>query len=290
MKKTLLTLLTLMLVLGAVGTASASAAAKSVAVTVNGKAVVFPDGKSVMEGDRVLIPVRFVSEALGAKVDYKNRTVLIKQDGKSISMKVNSAIVSRDQDKLLLDVPARIKNSRVYVPLRFVSEALGAQVDWSKAKMLVAITTGTAPTKEPEKKPEETKKVFKSFEWGQKTELGKALFKNNVKYMNGQVTFTVPEGSEASYLSAQTGLMKLKPGQKYTYSSGNGSISFSKIYAKENDVESYGLSLDTKSEYLSHQFDDVTNDLVVDHIIIKNGKMHSTAGRLSEVVAAAQSL
>ncbi|MDQ0497257.1 copper amine oxidase N-terminal domain-containing protein [Paenibacillus brasilensis] len=275
---------------------SALAAALVPKVTVDQKAVAFPDAKPYVESNRVLIPVRFVSQALGAKVDYKNKTVLISQDGKSISMKVNSAIVTRDQDKLLLDVPARVQKNRVYVPLRFVSEALGAQVDWNKAKLLVAISTGAAiadpaDPDQPEQKPEESKSVFKPFEWDYKTDLGKALFKNNVKYANGQVTFTVPEGTEASYLSVQSGLVKLQPGQKYTYKAGDvGSVTFAKIYAKEDYIESYGLLLNTKDEFLRHQFDDVTNDLIVDHGFVKNHKMYSTAGTLTQVIAAAQSL
>ncbi|WP_336078722.1 copper amine oxidase N-terminal domain-containing protein [Paenibacillus sp. 203] len=291
MKKSLLTLLTIILVLGSVGTAAEAAAVKSVAVTVNGKAVVFPDGKPVMEDDRVLIPVRFVSEALGAKVDYKNKTVLISQDGRKISMKVNSAIVTRDQDKLLLDVPARVQKNRVYVPLRFVSEALGAQVDWSKAKMLVAITTGAAPTdpKEPEEKPEQPKAFFKPFAWEEKTELGKALFKNNVKYANGQVTFTVPYASNATYQGNQK-VTKLTPGQSYTFPGGTGSISFSKIYASEDRIENYSLYLDTKHDSLAKQFDSVTNDIVVKHSFVKNGQAVGTAGTLTEVILLAQSL
>ncbi|MFB5268203.1 copper amine oxidase N-terminal domain-containing protein [Paenibacillus enshidis] len=267
----------------------ASPAEKAITVQVNATKVVFPDGKPVMDGSRVLIPVRFVSEALGAKVDYKDKTVLIKQGDNSITMKIDSAIVTRGSERILLDVPAKVKSNRTYVPLRFVSEALGAQVDWNAAKALVTITTGFAATNPDTPKTEEPGPVFKPFEWEEYTELGEALFKNNMKYKNGQVTFVVPEGTYATFEGNKQSV-KLVPGKSYTYPAGAGAISFSKIYAKEDHIENYGLSLDVNSYYLSNQFTDVKNDVVISHIITKKGKMHSTAGTLTEVIAAAQSL
>ncbi|MCC3378776.1 copper amine oxidase N-terminal domain-containing protein [Paenibacillus farraposensis] len=298
MKKKFMMIFALILIVSSLGQV-VSAAGKEVTVTVDSKKVNFPDGKPIMEENRVLIPVRFVSEALGAKVDYKNQTVLIKQSEKNISMKVNTSIVTTGDKKILLDVPARLQKGRVYVPLRFVSEALGAQVDWNSKKFLVTITTASATTKpadpkDPEQKPEEKqeqpKMVFKPFAWEEKTDLGKALFKNNMKYSNGQVTFTVPEGAEASYLSLQAGMVKLKQGQKYTYSAGVGSITFGKIYAKDDLIEGYTVFLDTKDESLGKQFINLTDDVVVYHGFVKKHKSVETAGTLKEAIAAAQSL
>ncbi|MFB5269937.1 copper amine oxidase N-terminal domain-containing protein [Paenibacillus enshidis] len=288
MKKYMLMLLSVVLAFG-VASGVAAAAEKAVVVKVNGANVVFPDGKPVMEEGRVLIPVRFVSEALGAKVDYKNRTVVIKQGETSLSLKVDSAIVTRGSERILLDVPARIKTNRVYVPLRFVSEALGAQVDWNKVKALVTITTGSASTNPDTPKTEEPEPVFKPFEWEEYTELGEALFKDNMKYKNGQVTFIVPEGTYATY-NGNKQTIKLVPGKSYTYPAGVGTVTFSKIYAKEDHIENYGLSLDVNRDFLSNEFSHVKNDVVITHTIIKNGKMFSTAGTLTEVIAAAQSL
>lgn len=283
-----------------------SAAGKEVTVTVDSKKVNFPDGKPVMEESRVLIPVRFVSEALGAKVDYKNRTVLIKQSEKNISMKVNTSIVTTGDKKIFLDVPARLQKGRVYVPLRFVSEALGAQVDWNSKKFLVTITTANATTKpadpkDPEQKPEEkpeqpeqqptTVNGNKPFEWDtKKTDLGKDLFKNNIRYSNGKVTFTVPDGSEAQFLSIQSGLVNLKAGKQYTYSVGKGNINFARIYGKEDYVESYTVLLDKNDETLEGKYKNLENDVIVAHDFVKNNKTVSTVGTLSEVVKSAQSL
>lgn len=285
----------------------ASAASKEVTVTVDAKKVNFPDGKPLLEESRVLIPVRFVSEALGAKVDYKNRTVLIKQSAKSISMKVNTSIVTSGDKRIFLDVPARLQKGRVYVPLRFVSEALGANVDWNSKKYLVTITTAganvtPADPKDPEQKPEEKPEQKpeqeptnttgnKPFEWDtKKSELGKELFKNNVKYANGKVTFTVPTGSSAQFLSIQSGLVNLQPGKQYTYSEGKGSVTFAKIYAKEDYVESYTVLLDKNDASLKGKYKNLENDVIVAHDFVKNHKAVSTVGTLSEVIKAAVAL
>lgn len=304
MKKKLMMFFALILIVSSLGQV-VSAAGKEVTVTVDSKKVNFPDGKPVMEESRVLIPVRFVSEALGAKVDYKNRTVLIKQSEKNISMKVNTSIVTTGDKKIFLDVPARLQKGRVYVPLRFVSEALGAQVDWNSKKFLVTITTASATTKpadpkDPEQKPEEKPEQKpeqqpttgnKPFEWDtKKSDLGKELFKNNVKYSNGKVTFTVPTGSEAQFLSIQSGLVNLKAGKQYTYSVGKGSVNFARIYGKEDYVESYTLLLDKNEDSLKGQFKNLENDVIVAHDFVKNHKSVSTVGTLSEVVKSAQSL
>ncbi|MCP3746671.1 copper amine oxidase N-terminal domain-containing protein [Paenibacillus sp. A3M_27_13] len=310
MKKNIMLLIAMILIVSSLGQV-ASAASKEVTVTVDAKKVNFPDGKPLLEESRVLIPVRFVSEALGAKVDYKNRTVLIKQSAKNISMKVNTSIVTSGDKRIFLDVPARLQKGRVYVPLRFVSEALGAQVDWNSKKYLVTITTAGAVTtpvdpKDPEVKPEEnpeekpdektveqptTTTGNKPFEWDtKKSDLGQDLFKNNIKYSNGKVTFTVPAGSEAQFLSIQNGLVNLKAGKQYTYPEGKGSINFARIYGKEDYIESYTLLLDKNEDSLKGQYKNLKNDVIVAHDFVRNQKSVSTVGTLSEVVKMAQSL
>lgn len=270
-----------------------SASPAQVKVTVDAKKVSFPDAKPYVEDNRVLIPVRFVSEALGAKVTYTNRTVTIKDGSASISMKVNSSLVKKNGQSILLDVPATIEKKRVYVPLRFVSEALGAKVAWTKSKLLVAITTNnstTTPTPNTPTVPTTptTEGAFTAFAWETQTDLAKALFQNNIRYADGKVTFTVPVGSKASYSNKK--VEKLVAGQTYTFPVGEGYLSFSKVYPSGENVEGYGVFLDTKHDALQGQFNSVQNDAVVKHTYTKNGKMYGTAGTLTQVIALAQTL
>lgn len=196
-------------------------AATAIKVTVNQKAVTFPDTKPYLDNNRVLIPARFVSVALGGKVDYKNKIVTIKQDGKTIIMKINSSKVTVDSKTVTLDVPAKVVKGRMVVPLRFVSEALGASVDWNQNKSLVAITTGnTTPTPTNPTPPTTESGNFKfdpNF-----TTLAKQLFINNFVEANGKVSFTVPNGATAYYRTAAGNRTDLIVGKEYTYSVGKG--------------------------------------------------------------------
>lgn len=279
--------------------ATAAAAPKAITVKVDGKTVKFPDAKPYYEDSRVMIPVRFVSESLGAKVTYKKttsgskvkRTVGITLDGKNIEMDVNSDAVLVDQKIIKLDVPARLQNERVFVPIRFVSEALGANVKWSQADRLVTITTkkGTTPV---DPKPDETKddNMYGDFQFKTGfTDLAKALFINNAKVTNGKLTFTVPKGATATYWTKDMASTKLEAGKSYTYTLGanKGSISINLVYKGKNEQEGYTLFLDNKENSdLAAKFGSVTNDSVVAMATSKG----IGADTLNKVIAAAKAL
>ncbi|GEN35804.1 copper amine oxidase N-terminal domain-containing protein [Aneurinibacillus danicus] len=121
--------------------------ASSVQVLVNGSAVAFPDDKPYIDGDsgRTMVPVRFVSEKLGAKVDWNNteRKVVINKDGKTIILPIGSNTATVNSKTVTFDAPATLKGVRTFVPLRFISEAYGAKVEWDAKKAVVRITTGS---------------------------------------------------------------------------------------------------------------------------------------------------
>ncbi|KJS12600.1 MAG: hypothetical protein VR67_08815 [Peptococcaceae bacterium BRH_c8a] len=96
----------------------------------------------VTEANRTLVPIRFVSEALGAKVEWDadNRQVIIEDGDVTIVLPIETASVIVNGQTKALDAPATINNSRTFVPLRFVSEALGAQVDYYSTTQGITIT------------------------------------------------------------------------------------------------------------------------------------------------------
>ncbi|GIO42276.1 copper amine oxidase N-terminal domain-containing protein [Paenibacillus apis] len=287
-KKLGLVLMSTVMLLGmALGSASA---AQTVYVQVDGKNVTFPDAKPYVERNRVLIPVRFVSESLGAKVDYKKetignkvaRTVYVTLGDKNISLEVNSNKVLVDGNIVTLDVPARVKQERVFVPLRFVSEALGATVEWKSSQSLVSIFTGKE-VNEPDPVPSDgdSDNVYsKNFEWkAGYTELAKELFVDNTKVENGKLTFTLPKGATAQHYAADGTPTRLVPGKTYMYSigKGNGFISFAKVYPGRDEQEGYVVNLDSSfNEYLQELFEGVN-----DAIVINSG--NSSASPLTEV-------
>ncbi|ADL08610.1 phosphodiester glycosidase family protein [Thermosediminibacter oceani] len=112
-------------------------------VKVNGVEVDFPDQQPYINSEqRTMVPVRFISESLGARVhwDSKNNMVIIEGNGKNISLKIGEKKAILNGKTVPFDTKAELKNSRTMVPLRFVSEVLGAKVVWNPAAKTVEIS------------------------------------------------------------------------------------------------------------------------------------------------------
>jgi len=112
-----------------------------ISVVLNGKSVVF-DQPPVIMNNRTIAPIRAIFEAMGAQVfwDEVDRTVTIKNETTTIQVKIDSTQAYVNGAEKILDVPAQIINSRTLVPVRFISESLGATVGWSDTTRTVTIT------------------------------------------------------------------------------------------------------------------------------------------------------
>lgn len=136
MNKRLVIFVVILVLLGA-GVAMAAVAKQSpIRVYVDGILVHFPDQQPYIdENNRTLVPVRFVSEALGAKVDWigARREVDIQHESKEkhVVLWVGKRNYTVNGKTAMMDTQAVLTDkARVMVPLRFVSEALGADVRW----------------------------------------------------------------------------------------------------------------------------------------------------------------
>lgn len=123
---------------------AAEPASASPAVRVNGSIVEFPDGQPYIdENNRTLIPVRFVTEELGAKVSWSGMTVSIAKDGTTVNIVIGSpdlkVTANGKTTTVTMDTAAVLKDYRTYVPIRYVAEALGAFVDYSSTPAAVCI-------------------------------------------------------------------------------------------------------------------------------------------------------
>jgi len=122
-------------------------AASEISVTVGGKIVNFPDAKPFIdENGRTLIPVRFVTESLGATVEWNEeyQEVKIKKDNVNISIMINDRDIVVNGRIKTMDTKAIIKDGRTCVPIRYVAEELGATVGWAPSTSTVIITTQDA--------------------------------------------------------------------------------------------------------------------------------------------------
>ncbi|MEL7647847.1 MAG: copper amine oxidase N-terminal domain-containing protein [Sedimentibacter sp.] len=99
------------------------------------------DTPPVIKEGRTLIPVRAISEAMGADVDYNSeeQTVTITKDGKVIVFSLAEGTVSVNESEAAIDVPAEIMNNRTMVPLRFIAEQLGLTVEWDQELETITI-------------------------------------------------------------------------------------------------------------------------------------------------------
>lgn len=167
MKKRISILLAVVLVIGAVCITGASATAANQVTTrtapvsiatktaapsvrVNDRLVSFPDTKPYINGNsRTMIPILFVSKALGADVSWDNntKTAVISLDGTTVKVPVGSKTITiRKGDNtstMTMDTQAVITNGRTCIPIGFVAEALGAYVGYSNYYNTVEICRET---------------------------------------------------------------------------------------------------------------------------------------------------
>ena len=89
---------------------------------------------------RSLVPVRFVSESLGAKVEWtqKTSTATVKLNGKTIKLVIDSNKMLLNNKEVTLEVPAKRINNRVFVPFRAITEALGKKVFYDRGLIVIS--------------------------------------------------------------------------------------------------------------------------------------------------------
>ncbi len=93
------------------------------------------DAPPFITNNRTLVPIRAISEGLGAKVDWndKERKVTITLGSSRVELWIDNPVgrVNGQQYNMPDNVAPTIRRSRTFVPVRFVAEALGAHVTWN---------------------------------------------------------------------------------------------------------------------------------------------------------------
>ena len=108
--------------------------------------------------NRTMLPARFVAENLGADVSWNGDKELVTIKGKNLKtgedvtilITIGAATAKVNGKEIKLDSAAFVENDRTYTPIRFISEELGASVEWVEKDEKVIIT-------KPEIKKAETK-------------------------------------------------------------------------------------------------------------------------------------
>ena len=136
----------------AAGKLPKEASDKNISIYINDSIQTIPEdmGKAYLDktNDRVMVPIRYISENLGANINFYQRKetntsgiligaidVLVELDINSTKAKINNGGVD---SVVTLDSPAILFDGRTYVPIRFVSETLGLNVDWKNDSVYIS--------------------------------------------------------------------------------------------------------------------------------------------------------
>lgn len=116
---------------------------------INGQHSYLQAAPAVVNG-RTLVPIRFISEAFGAKVtwDGATATATVVADGHTLKFTENQTTYYYDGAARTLDQPATIVNNRMMLPIRVISEDLGKQVFWEESGSGLIAITNTAFNKD----------------------------------------------------------------------------------------------------------------------------------------------
>ena len=131
-------------------------AADPVTIIVDGKKVEFPDAPAYIdENGRTQVPSRFIGEALGAKVEWDEKTKIVtfyridsSANRKYLEFKIGSPAYYFGKYKGIkdecrsMDTQALIENDRTYIPVRYIAEGFDAKVDWDASTRTVTVSSG----------------------------------------------------------------------------------------------------------------------------------------------------
>ncbi len=103
-------------------------------LSLNDNEIKFPDAQPfVDENGRTQVPIRAVSEMLDCTVDWNDITktaTVTHKNGDTIALTFGSDVMIINGKTSQMDTAAMIKDDRIYIPVRFVAEALGLTVEW----------------------------------------------------------------------------------------------------------------------------------------------------------------
>ncbi len=127
-------------------------------MTINGGEKEIDPGmgtKPVIINDRTLLPVRAVVEEIGGTVGWNGEkqevTLAYKQN--TIILTINNTTAYLNGEAQTLDTAPTIINDRTMLPIRFIAESFGFDVDWNNENQIVTITKTAKTVEEPTEEP-----------------------------------------------------------------------------------------------------------------------------------------
>ena len=105
----------------------------------------FVDVETVAVDGRTLLPVRAMVETLGGDVDWNagTRQATVVHGNTTIVLTIGSTAALVNGTAVTLDVPAQTINGRTFLPLRFVGESLGLDIDFYAQTVIISTPANT---------------------------------------------------------------------------------------------------------------------------------------------------
>jgi beta-lactamase superfamily II metal-dependent hydrolase len=131
-------------------------------LVLDGKQLSMVESPPVIVNGRMLAPVWVIGEALDMNIDWDHRsqTAQLRKEGLKIRITIGEKTAFVNDEEVRLDEPARIYFGRTMVPLRFISEAIGAKVEWDAANNNAVLTSPQViEEQQEEEKPNTTTRV-----------------------------------------------------------------------------------------------------------------------------------
>ena len=128
---------------------SAFAAAETIIIDGTPASIPPEMGKIVEQDSRTMVPIRFITEYLGCTVSYDmdTKTAIITDTTKTYIVQVGNnklfitpyttgtpTVIEMDTTAVL-----NTEENRTYIPIRFLSEAIGYTVGWDEATQTVTL-------------------------------------------------------------------------------------------------------------------------------------------------------
>ena len=118
-------------------------AAQNVSIVLNGNHLAFSGTQPQLVNGSVLVPARGVFENMGFEAQWDNstKTSTLRKEGMTIVSQLGASYFTVNGSQKSLDVPVQIIDGTLMLPLRAISEATGAHVNWDANAFTANINT-----------------------------------------------------------------------------------------------------------------------------------------------------
>lgn len=192
--------------------------AKKIEIVLNNE-IVKTDTEPFLKENRTFVPVRFISEKLGFKVDWdeKAQLVTITNNDKKIELTIGNKEAKVDGKAAAIDVAPLLKDNRTFVPLRFISENFGVKTGWDAKAYRVLLETKKSDELNLTEEERAYYDLAKSLEEDLKIkfdEMKSYLFENASKYSEAELK-EIYEAKKAEALEIIKKIEELKVPDKF---------------------------------------------------------------------------